>query len=85
MDTLIALGICHEIRNPIQGIVGNCDIMMDTIIHTEKLLGKQNMAVSLIESMRACTEAIQVCAKYQKTITDDVLTLSVCFPKILSH
>jgi signal transduction histidine kinase len=67
--------ICHEIRNPIQGLVGNCDLIMVTLRDLE-LLAQNEQTKSLLESIRLCTLAIQICAQHQKAITDDVLTLS---------
>ncbi len=68
--------ICHEIRNPIQGVVGNCDVIMGTIRDLERIAQPKQETKPLIDSLRICTTAVQVCAKYQKVITDDVLTLS---------
>ncbi len=61
--------ICHEIRNPIQGIVGNCDILRSDI---KTLTANQNQ----LQSLDSYISAIQSCAQYQKIITDDVLLLS---------
>ncbi len=63
-----------EIRNPIQGIVGCCDIMNGALKTIEPHIPPtlQNDLVSL----KSCTDSIQLCGKYQKIITDDVLTLS---------
>ncbi|KAL0479020.1 hypothetical protein AKO1_007934 [Acrasis kona] len=58
--------ICHEIRNPIQGILGNCE-WMTTLLQEER---------PNIDILRECINSISVCGKYQKVITDDVITLS---------
>jgi CheY-like chemotaxis protein len=66
---VLILGICHEIRNPIQGIVGNCDVLHDDI----KLL---DIPTNQMHQLRSHISSIQSCAQYQKIITDDVLFLS---------
>ncbi|KAL0480300.1 hybrid signal transduction histidine kinase DhkK [Acrasis kona] len=63
--------ICHEIRNPIQGIMGNCEAMMSTISNIEN-----KITSSEHDALQSCAESIKVCGEYQKVITDDVLTLS---------
>ncbi len=37
---------------------------------------KQGSTIDMIESLYSCVESIQTCGRYQKVITDDVLTLS---------
>jgi signal transduction histidine kinase/ActR/RegA family two-component response regulator len=66
--------ICHEIRNPIQGIVGNCDVIGTALAQIEGSI-PQNITNQL-ETIRLCKDSIEVCSRYQKVITDDVLTLS---------
>ncbi|KAL0487702.1 hybrid signal transduction histidine kinase dhkK [Acrasis kona] len=70
--------ICHEIRNPIQGLIGNCELM-DSVAKSLIDLGveRHHPDVELhLSTLNTCIEAVQVCGQYQKVITDDVLTLS---------
>ncbi|KAL0483170.1 hybrid signal transduction histidine kinase K [Acrasis kona] len=67
--------ICHEIRNPIQGLIGNCELMDSTLRNLDRA-GISNQIPNQIETLRTCIDAISVCGRYQKVITDDVLTLS---------
>jgi signal transduction histidine kinase/CheY-like chemotaxis protein len=55
--------ICHEIRNPIQGVMGNCDLSKEIISQVQ-------------HNYRDDKFLFNLCAKYQKIVTDDVLTLS---------
>ncbi|KAL0478910.1 hypothetical protein AKO1_007814 [Acrasis kona] len=61
--------ICHEIRNPIQGIVGNCEAMKDVIA---TISNHPNQVKQLLNSVNC----IMICGQYQRVVTDDVLTLS---------
>jgi signal transduction histidine kinase/predicted ATPase/CheY-like chemotaxis protein len=61
--------ICHEIRNPIQGIMGNINMMG---IELEQVSGYEKV----VNNMKSYAEAVSLCAAHQKVITDDVLTLS---------
>ncbi|KAL0482001.1 autoinducer 2 sensor kinase/phosphatase LuxQ [Acrasis kona] len=62
--------ICHEIRNPIQGIVGNCETIKD-IMSSIKGVDPDNE-----KNLLECVENIVICGQYQRVVTDDVLTLS---------
>ncbi|KAL0482820.1 autoinducer 2 sensor kinase/phosphatase LuxQ [Acrasis kona] len=64
--------ICHEIRNPIQGITGNCEV----INHLLMKLSRTTTNINLVEEIHSYVGSISSCAQYQKVITDDVLTLS---------
>jgi signal transduction histidine kinase/CheY-like chemotaxis protein len=70
--------ICHEIRNPIQGIMGNCDMMRVNMDELKQLVHQQSYqeCIEKLDSLDSFVEAVVICAKYQKVITDDVLTLS---------
>ena len=63
-----------EIRNPIQGIVGCCEKMNGEMKVIEPYIPP--MLQNELMSLQSCTDSIQLCGKYQKIITDDVLTLS---------
>ncbi|KAL0489253.1 hypothetical protein AKO1_013772 [Acrasis kona] len=64
--------ICHEIRNPIQGILGNCEI----IAHSLRELKSQSVNPISIDDLLSYVNNIEVCGKYQHAVTNDVLTLS---------
>ncbi|KAL0489068.1 hybrid signal transduction histidine kinase dhkK [Acrasis kona] len=66
--------ICHEIRNPIQGIVGNCDIMSEALTNVmNMMMNADNQNLIMIKN---CIDAIRTCGEYQRVVTDDVLMLS---------
>jgi PAS domain S-box-containing protein len=78
--------LCHELRNPLQGIYGNvvllkqnfqtlmtlCQPYLKTGLHSALL--KQMM--EQLEQMKESVQAIETCANHQKIIADDVLSLS---------
>ena len=82
--------VCHEIRNPLNGIYGNVDVLKSSIIKMEKLLSdikNNNMNESQmneifqalnheIETFKEVEQTISDCAHHQKVIVDDVLNLS---------
>lgn len=79
--------MCHEVRNPLNGILGNIDLL-ESNDAALKMLIKTTAEVETIsnslyekfleylERNRKSLEAIETCAKYQKVITDDILILS---------
>ena len=76
--------ICHEIRNPLNGIYGGIELLQDTIISLGELFKKNHqleiLAGTEFNEMlgKAEIEAklISECVKQQKIIVDDVLSLS---------
>ncbi|KAI9005234.1 hypothetical protein BC832DRAFT_522160, partial [Gaertneriomyces semiglobifer] len=80
---------CHELRNPLNGIFGNLEILWEGL---EKERGEQRErdALSLSDSVHKVTtwlseniatnleavSTISLCAKHQKAIADDVLNIS---------
>ncbi|KAJ3138818.1 hypothetical protein HK101_003687, partial [Irineochytrium annulatum] len=72
--------ICHEIRNPLNGIMNSNELMVDVMMDLKKLLDEKGLAenriAALFESGFEATAAIALCAKHQKAIADDVLTMS---------
>ncbi|KAL0481436.1 hybrid signal transduction histidine kinase K [Acrasis kona] len=64
--------ICHEIRNPIQGILGNCEVISGCVSQIKK----SHQVESNIRTIMDSIESIVVCGQYQKVVTNDVLTLS---------
>ncbi|KAL0481292.1 hybrid signal transduction histidine kinase dhkK [Acrasis kona] len=67
--------ICHEIRNPIQGLIGSCDMIQESLDTLSPYLN-YDVVKKHVDTTKASLESIQVCGRYQKVITDDVLTLS---------
>jgi PAS domain S-box-containing protein len=78
--------LCHELRNPLQGIYGNVELLkhnLKTLLALcQPCLGAE-VTVTLLQQMREQLEqmnervqAIETCADHQKIIADDVLTLS---------
>jgi len=73
--------ICHEIRNPLNGIFGNLELLSSS---TETIRSRlENLTVSdpsglrnQLQDMIDILGSIENCVKHQKVITDDVLTLS---------
>lgn len=74
--------ICHEIRNPLQGIVGAVQIMREELSQIEaSLKGNQHAGTtkngsSPFPSLYAHLDTITECARLQRIITDDVLEMS---------
>ena len=81
--------ICHGIRNPLNGILNNVDLLRESVQRarqpalsqsprsrspTDGLASAGGLADS-VELMEAI-DAIETCANYQRVITDDVLSLS---------
>ncbi|KAI8912217.1 hypothetical protein DFJ77DRAFT_542014 [Powellomyces hirtus] len=79
--------ICHEIRNPLNGIINNADLLRGAADrrkdvypglkeHVQSLgLDASLLDLLLAQDMEAIT-AIDMCARHQQVITDDVLNLS---------
>ncbi|KAJ3354602.1 hypothetical protein HDU83_005053 [Entophlyctis luteolus] len=72
--------VCHELRNPLNGIQNSNDLLFEMADELSEVAEKSSNLKSDIflqlEKFRECLEAIRVCAKHQKTIADDVLNLS---------
>jgi PAS domain S-box-containing protein len=77
--------ICHEIRNPLNGIYGGIYALENTIQALEQLLGQKNNNLSweigsiLAEQLKALKDTydnLKTCSEQQKVIVDDVLDLS---------
>eukprot|EP01113_Clastostelium_recurvatum_P018530 TRINITY_DN2183_c0_g3_i2.p1 TRINITY_DN2183_c0_g3~~TRINITY_DN2183_c0_g3_i2.p1 ORF type:complete len:898 (-),score=243.58 TRINITY_DN2183_c0_g3_i2:23-2716(-) len=72
--------ICHEIRNPLNGIINNADLLLTSLEERASAIGlMHDPGNDLIRQMvedKEAIEAIQACAKHQKVITDDALHLS---------
>jgi signal transduction histidine kinase/ActR/RegA family two-component response regulator len=73
--------MCHEIRNPINGILGTVDMMRDQIADMEQSIQNmdhpipQNLTQHL-KDLRASIDDIAECANHQRVIANDVLSLS---------
>lgn len=73
--------ICHEIRNPLNGIVNNMDMLLveraDILASLRKLTTADvKDIIDRIEGQEALWDAIELCADHQRRITDDVLQIS---------
>ncbi|KAJ3013857.1 hypothetical protein HKX48_005485 [Thoreauomyces humboldtii] len=97
--------ICHEIRNPLNGIINNADLLKDATdqrklfypllsrylkdapgqepesgmpmeIFTPATAPRADLPELLLRQDVEAIEAIQMCARHQQVITDDVLNLS---------
>ena len=64
--------ICHGIRNPLNGILNNVDLLR---VNLEKRATTGDTA-ALVADDRTSLEAVETCANYQQVITDDVLNFS---------
>jgi len=78
--------LCHELRNPLNGIYGNVSLLIPLLATLEESIRKVNVQVlsttfrdeclTTITEFQKGVEYIKQCAKYQKVIMDDVLNLS---------
>lgn len=76
--------MCHELRNPLNGIFGNVHLLGHSLAALEKVV--QTETITLEEMQQAILkhitqekeslQAIDTCARHQKAIADDVLNLS---------
>lgn len=68
--------LCHELRNPLNGIVHGVEMLQDAI----RLLQQKSVTTSeqdrILEDMMNNIEIVSTCIKQQKVIVDDVLTVS---------
>ncbi|MBS0349779.1 MAG: response regulator [Proteobacteria bacterium] len=78
--------LCHELRNPLQGIYGNV-VLLKQNFHQLMTLLQPHLEIGLsaallkqvmeqFEQMKDSVHAIETCADHQKIIADDVLSLS---------
>ncbi|KAI9328079.1 hypothetical protein BDR26DRAFT_1012478 [Obelidium mucronatum] len=73
--------VCHELRNPLNGIQNSNMLLAELVGDLSGMLDKRReLNPSEIEEVatkaREYTDAIDICAKHQQTIADDVLNLS---------
>ena len=73
--------MCHEIRNPINGIIGTVSIVRDQITSMEQQIqdGDSQRLSSLIDGFKKLREYIndiEECANHQRVIANDVLSFS---------
>jgi PAS domain S-box-containing protein len=80
MDT-----ICHEIRNPLNGMAGSADMLKETIAELKTLLQKHNRSLSfeignelttIFDSLTDLHDSLNQSIQQQKLIVDDVLDYS---------
>lgn len=73
--------ICHEIRNPINGITGTIGVLRNHIGSMEHLIQKFDHQIQTsfgdhLKQLRECANDIEECADHQRVIANDVLSLS---------
>ncbi|KAI8849757.1 hypothetical protein BC829DRAFT_416628 [Chytridium lagenaria] len=77
--------LCHELRNPINGILGNVDLLQSVVSSHKTLLpalddeGRcedRDKMVEYITEQEECIAAIKACASHSKVVADDILALS---------
>ncbi|KAH6667905.1 histidine kinase-like ATPase, partial [Halenospora varia] len=84
--------LCHELRNPVCGIIGNVELLQTGLELRQNIIGSHREAhcnsetrlsaidVASLQSQLAddivSVDAIAVCAEHMKVVTDDVLSLS---------
>eukprot|EP01119_Soliformovum_irregulare_P011657 TRINITY_DN2943_c0_g1_i8.p1 TRINITY_DN2943_c0_g1~~TRINITY_DN2943_c0_g1_i8.p1 ORF type:complete len:1347 (-),score=364.38 TRINITY_DN2943_c0_g1_i8:96-3785(-) len=73
--------ICHEIRNPLNGIYNNVDLLRMSMLRRQKVIQNPelvdwNEERSQLHLDLDALDAIAMCSQNQKVITDDVLDLS---------
>ena len=81
--------LCHELRNPVSGIVGNVELLQVGLDARQAILhhrdGEDNLRLSsadvvLLQDQLAVdfvsVDAIAACAEHMKTVSDNVLSLS---------
>jgi signal transduction histidine kinase/CheY-like chemotaxis protein len=78
--------VCHELRTSIHGIDGNAHILAGLIADLEQILEVSDqkrvdpklreLILDKIKLQREALDIIDICAKHQKVITDDVLNMS---------
>ena len=76
-----------QLRNPLSGIVQNAALIADSLTRLDQLAtayksgatSAQEMAAALVEELSAdaeSIESIQICARHQRRIADDMCVLA---------
>ncbi|KAJ3028687.1 UNVERIFIED_CONTAM: hypothetical protein HDU68_001107 [Siphonaria sp. JEL0065] len=74
--------VCHELRNPLNGIQNSNALLVELVTELTALTEpptefiKPDAIESIVSRAKEFTDAIEVCARHQQTIADDVLNLS---------
>ncbi|PRP78876.1 putative ATPase [Planoprotostelium fungivorum] len=72
--------LCHELRNPLNGIFGSKQLMEEELSHLKDLLTQNNFnvneATKSIEEQTELVKAISISADHLKNVVDTVLTVS---------
>eukprot|EP01113_Clastostelium_recurvatum_P050012 TRINITY_DN9374_c0_g1_i9.p1 TRINITY_DN9374_c0_g1~~TRINITY_DN9374_c0_g1_i9.p1 ORF type:complete len:323 (-),score=92.36 TRINITY_DN9374_c0_g1_i9:102-1040(-) len=73
--------ICHEIRNPLNGIVNFAELLLDSLNQRELIMAAPDPDTlaalnAQLVGEREAIEGIALCAQHQQVVTNDVLDLS---------
>ena len=74
--------MCHEIRNPINGIIGSVDLVRDYVASMQDRIQSldssevKELLLSDLNNLSRSIEDIDQCANHQRVIADDALSLS---------
>ncbi|ORY42987.1 hypothetical protein BCR33DRAFT_785873 [Rhizoclosmatium globosum] len=68
--------VCHELRNPLNGIQNSNTLMGELLDDVGSLLNGNQKASEILEQAKECFDAIEICSKHQQAIADDVLNIS---------
>src|SRR4051812_22317998 len=76
--------VCHEIRSPLQALIGTSTVLEEKILELELLatdekLSKQQLVKVLsasVDELKSLVETITECGKQQATVLNNVLDLS---------
>lgn len=66
--------VCHEIRNPLQGIIGGTELLQESLLSLQEIYGTEHP--ELFERFIMALDIVRKSSKQQKIIVDDVLTIS---------
>ncbi|TAK74128.1 MAG: response regulator, partial [Gammaproteobacteria bacterium] len=77
--------LCHEIRNPLSGVVGNVEVIqshLETLQdffksrYTDTPIAEQEKLKNTFNELNECVESMKTCTDYQQGILDDNLDMA---------
>ncbi|KAJ3137207.1 hypothetical protein HK101_003901 [Irineochytrium annulatum] len=73
--------VCHEIRNPLNGVLNNSAFLMESLESLENWIdsrvgGVDDEVAPILESLNEAVFSIKTCADHQKIIADEMLSMS---------